>query len=367
MAWIRAIYRVRSTVREIETVALMLALEQSVEVPATVVTDPFVAEHIMGKVASITPLDDSTFRVEVLLATQTTGFETAQTLNMLFGNSSLHEHIELTSVEFPPDYLAHCPGPRSGIAKIRDLVHAHDRPLTCAALKPQGLSTEKLAELAYTFAAGGIDVIKDDHGLASQSYSPFVERVNACQQAINRANRVTGHHAVYAPSLVGSPSSLIDQARIVHETGTQMVMICPSLVGPALFEELVRTTLKVPVLAHPAFGGAARISPPLLIGALYRLWGADGVIFPNFGGRFSYSAQTCHEIADHARKTLGSMPRAFPVPAGGLSVDRVPELVSFYGQDVMLLIGGSLLAAGNALPDRVKEFVQAAAQAASSN
>ncbi len=32
----------------------------------------------------------------------------------------------------------------------------------------------------------------------------------------------------------------------------------------------------------------------------------------------------------------------FPVPAGGMSLDRVPEMAEFYGRDVIFLIGGDL-------------------------
>ena len=40
-----------------------------------------------------------------------------------------------------------------------------------------GLPAHALADLAYQFALGGIDIIKDDHGLADQSFAPFKERV----------------------------------------------------------------------------------------------------------------------------------------------------------------------------------------------
>ena len=44
------------------------------------------------------------------------------------------------------------------------------------------------------------------------------------------------------------------------------------------------------------------------------------------------------------------------MPAGGIAIDRVAELLSFYGEDVMLLIGGSLLAAGERLTEQATEF-----------
>ena len=85
--------------------------------------------------------------------------------------------------------------------------------------------------------------------------------------------------------------------------------------------------------------------------------GADAVIYPNYGGRFSYSSDECRDIADAARAPWDGLRPAFPVPAGGMTVDRVGEMITFYGRDVMLLIGGGLLSAGDALLERSREFV----------
>jgi ribulose-bisphosphate carboxylase large chain len=122
------------------------------------------------------------------------------------------------------------------------------------------------------------------------------------------------------------------------------------------FAELVHE-IDVPVLAHPAYGGAARVAPPLLLGRLFRMLGADAAIFPNYGGRFAYSEALCADIARTCRDAWSHLRPILPVPAGGLSVERVPEVVRFYGRDVMLLIGGSLLTAGDALPARTRAFV----------
>ena len=358
MSWIEATYRLRLPPEAVETAAQALALEQSVEVPAAIVRDPFVAEHIVGRVEAIHARDDGTHDARVRLASATTGGDVAQTINMLFGNSSLHEHVELVDVAFPPDFLGRFPGPRHGIDGIRRALGAYDRPLTCAALKPQGLSAQRLAALCETFAAAGIDVIKDDHGLADQVYAPFAERVAACQRAIGRAAASTGRRALYAPSLVGSPRALAAQARVARDAGVGMVLVAPALVGMPAFAELVAEHLDVPVLAHPAYGGAARVAPPLLLGKLFRWLGADAVIFPSFGGRFAYAPATCHEIAAAARGPWSHLRPMLPVPAGGLTLERVDEVVRFYGADTMLLMGGALLAAGDALAERTREFVE---------
>jgi ribulose-bisphosphate carboxylase large chain len=46
-----------------------------------------------------------------------------------------------------------------------------------------------------------------------------------------------------------------------------------------------------------------------------------------------------------------------PVPAGGMTRDRVAEMLDFYGVDVMLLIGGALLEAGAQLVEATCAFV----------
>ena len=359
MPRITAAYRIRAPRIELDGIARALALEQSVEVAAETVTDPFVAANIMGRVNRIAPGEGEIHTVTLGLSIATTGYDVAQTLNMLFGNSSLHAHVELVDVDFPAEFRAHFPGPRFGIAGIRERLDAPDRPLSCAALKPQGMPSAALAELCYTLARSGVDIVKDDHGLADQTYSPFAERVAACQRAIERARVETGRPCLYAPSLVGSPRALAAQARIVREENVGAVLLAPALVGMPAFAEFAATECAVPVLAHPAFGGAARLAPPLLLGKLFRWLGADAVIFPNFGGRFAYTRDECAGIATNARREWGAYRQTLPVPAGGLSVERVDEIVRFYGNDVMLLIGGSLLAAGDNVAERARAFVAA--------
>lgn len=363
MSRIIATYRIRAPRDLLDGIARALALEQSVEVAAEVVTDPFVAANIMGRVARIDPGEGEIHTVALGLSIATTGHDVAQTLNMLFGNSSLHAHVELVDVDFPAEFRTHFPGPKFGIAGIRERLNAPDRPLTCAALKPQGMPSAALAELCYTLARSGLDIVKDDHGLADQTYSPFAERVAACQRAVERARLETGRPCLYAPSLVGSPRALAEQARVVRDENVGAVLLAPALVGMPAFAEFAATECAVPILAHPAYGGAARVAPPLLLGKLFRWLGADAVIFPNFGGRFAYTRDECAGIAANGRCEWGAYRRTLPVPAGGLSVERVDEIVRFYGNDVMLLIGGSLLAAGDGLAERARAFVAAARHA----
>ena len=238
---------------------------------------------------------------------------------------------------------------RHGGAGLRAPIGAHGRALTAAAIKPQGLPPARLADLVVRFAAGGIDLIKDDHGLADQAYSPFAERVPVCAAAARHAG-----HALYVPSLSGDLDALRRQAQLAREEGLGAVMVAPLLAGLANIQALGRAFPELALLAHPTMGGAARIAPEVLIGQMFPLVGADAVIFPNYGGRFGYSETRCRAIAEAAREV-----GALPVPAGGMTLARVPELLGFYGADVMLLIGGNLLLARDDLAAAARRFADA--------
>ncbi|MFO1303668.1 MAG: RuBisCO large subunit C-terminal-like domain-containing protein [Burkholderiales bacterium] len=364
MSRVAVTYRVRCAPADIASVAHGIALEQSVELPAAALHDAHVARDIAGRVAGWRPHGDGLFDVDIELAVATMGGDVAQIVNMLFGNSSLHAHVELVDVRFPEQVLAALPGPRFGVEGLRNAAGVFDRPLTCAALKPQGLSEDRLAALCETLARAGIDVIKDDHGLADQAYSPFAERVAACQRAVERAFESTGHRAVYAPSAVGSPRRVAQMARLAHEAGARALLLAPSLLGLPAFAEIVREEARVPVIAHPSFGGATRIAHPLLIGTLYRALGADAVIFPHASGRFAPPASACRELARRATAPLGTYAAAMPVPAGGLQLETLADVVAFYGPDVMLLVGGSLLADADRVGERAARFAAAVRDAA---
>ena len=353
-----ASYAVRADASVIAGRAQALALEQSVEVPLAAVRDARVRDEVVARVASITSRDDGRHDVRVAIAIETTGLEAGQLMNMLFGNSSLHDDVELCDVELPRDAAAAFGGPRFGIDGWRAATGATGRPLACSAMKPLGLAPDALATLAGTLARAGIDVIKDDHGLADQASAPFAARVAAVQRAIDTANRRTGGRTIYAPSLTGGLDAMRVQMRAARDAGVGALMIAPMVSGVSTLAAVVREA-GVPILAHPALAGVARIAPPLLLGRLFRLFGADATIFPNAGGRFSYSPATCAAIARAARDPWCGLAPAMPVPAGGMSVERVPGMRAIFGDDAMLLIGGSLLAAGDALEARCREFVAA--------
>lgn len=359
---ILATYRLDCAPHEAAGRAQALALEQSIEMPLAAVMSARVLSTVVARVAGITTQADGSSHVQLTLAAETVAGDAGQLMNMLFGNSSLHDDVRLLDVEIPAALAEALGGPRYGIEGLRQLTGVHGRPLTCTALKPIGSTPAELARLAGVFAAAGIDVIKDDHGWANQPAAPFEERVAACQSAVESANRGRDHPALYVPSLSGSHEQMRKQLRFALAHGVRMVLIAPMIAGVANFSALRREFDAVAWLGHPALAGN-QIAAPALLGRLFRLFGADAVIFPNHGGRFSFPRESCLAIAERARGAWRGLAPTLPVPAGGMSVERVPELLNDYGQDAMLLIGGALLTAREHLAARSRAFVEAVAAA----
>jgi ribulose-bisphosphate carboxylase large chain len=347
-----------------------LLLEQTVELPRTALRDEFVLENIVGRLVSIKTIGAEKHAVALDFPISATANDPAQFLNVLFGNSSIQDHIALVDFKLPspkdwPHREQALPGPQFGADGLRNITAVHDRALTSTALKPIGLSIDRLALLCGLFASAGIDIIKDDHGLANQSFHPFVDRVRACQKAVRDANRKSGRQAIYVPNLIGTPSVVLAQLKFAQDEGVCAVMIAPMLLGLPFMAEIVANHASVPIIAHPSFGGATRIAPELLYGKLFPLYGADATIFANFGGRFSYSKETCRNLAGaltHPDEP-GLIP-TLPMPAGGIKYQNVADVLAFYGTEVIFLMGGGLYEAGDdsALYARAVEFVRQVAE-----
>jgi len=356
------VYRVRTTQEALAARTEALLLEQTVELPRAALRSTFARERLVGRVLGTLEVGPGDYRVTLAQPELAVAGDPAQLLNVLFGNCSLQPDVLLEDLRLPPGLVTILGGPRFGIAGIRRLLGIQGRALTCSVLKPVGLSVAETGSLCRTLASSGLDIVKDDHGQADPSFCPFGARVRACLDATLDAAQGTGRRTLYVPNVTGTPKTVAEQVRVARDLGVQAIMVSPMLIGLPLLAELAGG-IGMPILAHPAFGGSLRISPQALLGRLFPLFGADAVIYPNFGGRFSFSRDECGAIAGALRAPQGPTLPAFPVPAGGMRMENLQEVLGFYGRDTVLLVGGSLLDAPDAatLSARSRQLVEAAA------
>lgn len=333
-------------------------LEQTVEFPGELVPDGDIREHIFGRIESLLQIDSEHYEAVISYAVETSGFELVQFLNVMFGNTSIKPGIRVERLDLPDSLLKAFRGPRFGREGLRALLGVSERPLICTALKPLGLPAEELAKMAYQVALGGIDLIKDDHGMANQAFAPFEERVQRCAEAVERANRETGQKCLYLPNIPGPVDRVVERALFAKRAGVGGFLVSPGLVGLDTMRQLADDDrIGLPIMAHPALQGSfvtcpdTGISHYVMFGQIPRLAGADATIFPNYGGRFSFSIQDCVALVEGASMPMSNVRPIFPVPSGGMTLKRVPEMLEVYGRNVIFLVGGGLHTHG---PDLVK-------------
>jgi ribulose-bisphosphate carboxylase large chain len=361
----KAVYRLAGTAEQARTYAHDICLEQTVEFPEDLIERIDIRQQIVGRVESLVQIDSQHHEATIAFPIEVAGNELPQLLNVLFGNISLKPGYRLVGCELPDSLLRSYRGPRFGRAGLRDLLGVHDRPLLSTAIKPMGLSPKELAEYAGQFARGGIDLIKDDHGLADQSFARYADRVQRLSEAVTRANQETGMRCLYLPNVTAGPEEMVERARLARAAGAGGVLIAPGLAGWDAMRRIADDDeIALPIMSHPAFLGGCTASDQegiahgVLYGPMMRLAGADATIFPNYGGRFSFSESQCREIIDGCTSPMYHVKPIFPTPAGGMKVERVAELCRFYGNESVLLIGGDLHRHGPDLVENCRQFAR---------
>ena len=336
--------------RPIEAHAKDICLEETVEIPGECVPPAIWDAGIVGQLEAITPCaaPSRAFDVKISYRADIANDSIPNLLNIIFGNISIRRGIKIIDIRLTPDQLRAFGGPRFGIGGLRAALGVHGRPLAATAIKPLGLSVQELARLAAGYALGGLDVIKDDHGLMDQPFHPFTERVARLQEAIGNANAKTGRRTLYFPMIAGRFDQIEAQMEFAAAQGCAGALIAPMLIGPDTGFHLARK-YGLAVMTHPSFTGTHfhdpehGMTPAMLLGRLFRIFGADISVFPNAGGRFTFTEQECLDLAIAMQEPLGDVKPGFPSPAGGMTIEKIDSMVAAFGHDAVFLIGGALM------------------------
>lgn len=367
-----ATYRIAApTYEEAKKIAFAIAVEQTIECPYELVDGTPIADTIVGQIEDLKKAEAGAYYATISYEPEAVGDEMAELLNMLFGNTSLQPGVRLMSFELPETMYNNYPGPRFGRSGLRDLCGVPRGPIFMSAIKPLGRSPKELAQMVYDLALGGCPIIKDDHSLMDQHYAPFKERVLQCVMALADAKEKTGRKSMYIANCTTDGLGFLERAYQAKEIGADGIMAAPAITGFTMIRDLARDPdFGLPIFLHPCFSGPqvlsqdAGISPFCYYGQLSRLAGADAVIFTSFGGRFSFSQDTCQKIAEGTESKMADLRTSFPVPSGGMRWQLFKEMVRIYGPDTIFLVGGALQTEGPDLTANTKFFLEKLAEAA---
>ena len=354
-------YQVRSDRDNVAGLARKIAIEQSVETPESVITNEIETEFV-GNIEQIeeSPNYSDEFNITLSYPVGVASQQFNQLLNLCFGNVSMYQDVRLADIEIPVSLLAEFEGPLFGVSGIRKKLGIFDRPLLATALKPRGQSNEYFSNLAYQFACGGGDIIKDDQNLIG-GFDEFKQRTQMCLDAIHRAEQETGRACFYFPFVSARYEEMEKYFEWVVTKGAKGVLLCPLIIGLDTARGLAKQ-FNLIYMAHPALTGgfsvqaAQGMSYHLLYGLLYRLAGVDISVFPNHGGRFAFEKKDCIAIANALRDPLGGVEPAFPCPAGGMHYQDLETMSNWFGKDAVFLLGGSLLEYSDSLIASTQAF-----------
>jgi len=356
-------YRIRSEPGGAAQRARAIAVEQTVEVPETLIT-PAIEKNVVGRVVELREESEGVQIARIRYPAALVAGEFPRLLNLIYGNTSMHSHVRVIDLQLPPSVLDAFGGPRFGTGGIRKLLGVHGRPLLISALKPNGAPNERLVAVARAFARGGGDIVKDDQNLFDENLAAWRERVTRCHEAVEEGNAQTGRRCLYFPYLSGRLEEAEERLGILHELGVRGVLVAPFLLGLEAARSLAQRHPLV-MMAHPSFSGPyylpgdSGMEADLVLGTLLRLAGMDISIFVNAGGRFGFERAVGRAIAARLREPLGALRSAMPSPAGGMRLENLDQMAEDYGAETGLLIGGALLTHSRDLSAATRHFLDA--------
>lgn len=229
--------------------------------------------------------------------------------------------IRLQDIRFPDGYLAAFQGPQFGVAGLRDLLQAFDRPIFFGVIKPNiGLPAEPFAELGYQGWRGGLDIAKDDEMLADIAWCPLAERAAALGEARRRAERDTGAPKMYLANITDEVDRLLELHDLAVGHGANALLVNAMPVGLSAVR-MLRKHARVPLIAHfpfiaafsrlPGYGVHSRVMT-----RLQRLAGFDAVIMPGFGPRMMTPEAEVLDCVRACLAPMGPIRPCLPVPGG---------------------------------------------------
>ncbi len=274
--------------------------------------------------------------------------------------------LRVCDIKFPKEVVEKMPGPAHGIEGIREITGVKDRPFTGTIVKPKvGLTFKQhsdVARQAWTGVEGkGLDIVKDDENLTSQSYNDFDNRIKSTLEVKNEVEKETGQKKMYLANITHSDfNELMRRSDLVKKHGGNVCMLDVLTLGfGAVASYRLKNTGQI-IHAHRAMHGAITREPGfsismLVLAKVFRMLGVDLLHTGTAGtGKMEGGALETLKLvealekdtneADPESEILGQewygMKPALAVASGGLYPGAIPTVVERMGKDIVCQMGG---------------------------
>lgn len=257
--------------------------------------------------------------------------------------------LRLLDLELPEAYVTSFPGPAIGIEGIRKLTGVTDGPLLGSIIKPKlGLTSEKHTAMAMAVFEAGINLVKDDENLTSQSFNPFYLRVDTVTKFMKEKGYLSpGEAKIYAFNITASYDEMEKRAECVQESGGNCHMIDILTIGFAGLSGIRNRNFGLLIHGHRAMHAAFTRSRQygismLVIAKLARLAGVDSLHTGTIVGKMEGEKDEVRTINDFLQREWYGLKTVLPTASGGLHPGHIPDLLSLLGKDVLLNFGGGI-------------------------
>lgn len=265
----------------------------------------------------------------------------------VFGLRAL-KNLRLNDINFSKKIIQSFQGPKYGITGIRELLRIKNRPFVGTIIKPKlGLKTKDHAKVAYNAWIGGCDVVKDDENLSSQSFNTFNDRVIKTLEMRDRAEGESGEKKVYMINITSETNEMLKRAQFVKDHGGRYLMIDILTCGFSALQTLREQNFGLVIHAHRAGHAAFTKSHKhgismKVIAKVARIIGVDQLHVGTVVGKMSETKKDVSENCEALKKDIHGIKKVLPVASGGLFPSLIPELIKFFGNDLVIQAGGGI-------------------------
>jgi ribulose-bisphosphate carboxylase large chain len=306
--------------------------------------------YVVQKAATVFEMKEN----EVRIAYPVELFEEGNMPNILssiagnvFGLDDI-KNLRLNDIHFPEELAKSFKGPKFGVSGVRKVLGVPERPLVGTIVKPKlGLVTEDHAKVSFDAWTGGCDIVKDDENLASQDFNPFEDRVIKTLEKRDQAEEETGETKVYMINVTAEVEEMKKRLQFIEDQGGRYMMIDIITTGWSSLQTVREQDYDLVIHAHRAGHAAFTRSPVhginmVVVSKIARLLGVDQLHIGAIVGKMS---ETEEEVMDNREVIMSDMygiKRVFPVASGGLHPGSIPQLLHYFGNEVIIQAGGGI-------------------------
>ena len=289
----------------------------------------------------------------------------------LFGLGALR-NIRWLDVDFPRSIAEYFPGPKFGVDGVRKIIGTDKgefpgRPHVGTIVKPKmGLIAKEWAEVAYEAASGGVDFIKDDENLSNQPFCPIDERTVNVLEKLDLVKEETGRNVIHAVNVTATHDVMWRRIEDALDNGAKCLMIDVILTGYQELAQMARDpSVKVPIHVHRTMHAAFTRNPlhgisMLPIAKIVRMTGGDQLHIGSYGqGKMDTDLDLELKLKDVLLNAMYEFKTVFPTASGGLHPAKIPNLIKYGGNNIILQAGGGI----HGHPDGTRKGAMAMRQA----